>query len=133
MKVTRSGFLKIFGASFLALVFRPFSSALAQAKKLAIPLAKAEKVKQVGGWAVLQVKDQKILFVREAETSIRAFDPICTHQQCEVAYSAADKNLHCPCHHSTFDLTGKLLSGPAPAPLKTYPASLNGDKIIVEV
>ena len=109
------------------------SSSSAFAGKLAIPLDKAEKLKTVGGSAVLKVKDMTILFVRDSETSIRALDPVCTHLQCIVAYNQQAKRIECPCHGSKFDLEGKVTHGPASKPLKTYEASISGDRILVEV
>ncbi len=54
----------------------------------------------------------------------------CTHQGCTVAWSGNEKNpLHCPCHNSNFALDGKVLSGPAKAPLKHYSATQNGAEI----
>jgi Rieske Fe-S protein len=108
-------------------------SSNAFAKKLAIPLDKAEKLKTVGGSAVLKIKDMSILFVRDSETSIRALDPVCTHLGCIVAYNNQAKSIDCPCHGSKFDLDGKVVHGPAAKPLKTYEASISGDRILVEV
>ncbi len=54
----------------------------------------------------------------------------CTHQGCAVAWSGNEKNpLNCPCHNSNFALDGKVLSGPAKAPLKHYSLTQNGDEI----
>jgi cytochrome b6-f complex iron-sulfur subunit len=103
------------------------------AKKLAIPLNKAEKLKTVGGSATLMIKDNPILFVRDTATSIRAVNPVCSHQKCTVAYNPNKKLIECPCHGSTFDLIGKVLKGPATTPLRTFAAELDGDRIVVTV
>jgi thiosulfate dehydrogenase (quinone) large subunit len=43
---------------------------------------------------------------------------ICTHQGCTVAFSQSDDTFVCPCHGSVFDAhDGRVLAGPAPAPL----------------
>lgn len=44
-----------------------------------------------------------------------AFSAVCTHQGCTVAADGA--GLRCPCHGSTYDLTGANTAGPAPSPL----------------
>jgi nitrite reductase/ring-hydroxylating ferredoxin subunit len=108
-------------------------SSNAFAKKLAIPLDKAEKLKTLGGSAVLKIKDMTILFIRDSETTIRALDPICTHLGCIVAYNSQAKRIDCPCHGSKFDLDGKVVHGPAAKPLKTYEASISEDRILIEV
>jgi cytochrome b6-f complex iron-sulfur subunit len=134
VKIERRGFLQILGGLCGSFALLPQKWARAQAKKMAIPLAKVEKLTHVGGWAVLKLgADLKIMFVRETETSVKALTSICTHKQCDLQYKPDNKNVECTCHHSTFNLDGKVLVGPATENLKTYPASLSGDKIIVEV
>ena len=104
----------------------------AWAKKMAFGLDKAEALKKVGGQALIKLKDKEILFVRDGEASVRALDPLCPHEKCKVTYDDAAKKVVCPCHKSSFELaTGKVLSGPSPKGLTTYPAELSGEKIIV--
>jgi thiosulfate dehydrogenase [quinone] large subunit len=46
--------------------------------------------------------------------SFAAFDAICPHEGCTVAYAAPDKLFICPCHGSEFNgETGALVRGPA--------------------
>jgi Rieske Fe-S protein len=103
----------------------------ASAKKLAIPLKKASKLVKVGGWSILKIKGRSILFIRDGEKSVKAFDPECTHEKCLVAYQPDKKHILCDCHESAFDLEGKALSGPAKQPLRTYVATLSGERIIL--
>ncbi len=103
------------------------------AKKFAVPLEKVEKLKTVGGSMVLKVKDLNILFIRDSETTIRALDPVCTHLHCIVAYNNQAKRIDCPCHGSKYDLDGNVIHGPAAKPLKTYEASIAGDRILLNV
>ncbi len=48
-----------------------------------------------------------------------AYDAVCTHAGCTVAYNPGSKHLECPCHGSVFDpaQTGNVLAGPAKQPL----------------
>lgn len=135
MKLSRRDFLKAAAAAGAAAAIStvPRAVAWAKTKKLAIPLAKAEKLKEVGGSMVLKVKDMEILFARESETVVRACDAKCTHQLCPVKYNHEKKRIDCTCHGSIFEWSGKPVGGPATVPIKTYPASLDGDRIIVEV
>lgn len=105
----------------------------ALAKKLAIPLDKVEKLKKVGGWMILKIKKKQIIFIRDAQDSIRALSPVCTHKKCLVSYNPDAKKIECGCHRSRYDLTGKVLDGPAPAPLPSYPAELSQDRIIIKI
>jgi cytochrome b6-f complex iron-sulfur subunit len=105
----------------------------AWAKKIAIPLNKVEKLKKVGGWTILKIKKKQIIFIRDAQDSIRALSPVCTHKKCLVGYNPDAKKIECSCHRSTYDLTGKVLDGPAPKPLPSYPAELSQDRIIIKI
>lgn len=128
----RRGFLKILGLGAGAVIVGPRLAA-AETKKVAIKLDKAEKLRDVGGSVILKIKDRDILLVRDTDTTIRAFDPMCTHQKCIVAYNNAAKRLDCPCHGSSYDLNGKPQSPLPPAPLKVYPATLADDRVILEM
>jgi Rieske Fe-S protein len=113
----------------VSITLLPVNRALA--KKLAIPLNKADKLKNVGGSATLMVKDEQILFVRDSATSVRALSPVCSHQKCNVTFNPNKNRLECPCHNSAFDLNGKVLKGPATIPLRTYTAVLDADRIVL--
>jgi ubiquinol-cytochrome c reductase iron-sulfur subunit len=59
-----------------------------------------------------------------------AYSKICTHAGCPVAlYRAAARQLMCPCHQSIFDVAsaGKVLAGPADAPLPELPIDIGRD------
>lgn len=54
----------------------------------------------------------------------KAFSSICTHEGCTVnGYNGS--RLICPCHGSEYDLTGKVVAGPAPTALREYTVALN--------
>jgi Rieske Fe-S protein len=109
------------------------SSGVAHAKKLAVKLEQVPALKQVGGAAILKLAGQDVMLIRVSSSSVRALNPICTHQKCYVKYNSGAKKIDCACHKSSFDLSGKVLGGPAPAPLPTFAAQLDGDRIIVTV
>ena len=50
--------------------------------------------------------------VNDAGT-IRALSSVCTHMGCTLAYRPASKDLRCPCHGASFDLSGHLANGSA--------------------
>ena len=97
-------------------------------KRLALSLDKAEKLKTIGGSALLKIQEKEILFVREAEDKIRVLNPVCSHKKCTVAYDDGKKRIVCPCHGSNFSLDGGVLKGPAEKPLQAYEASLDLEK-----
>lgn len=61
----------------------------------------------------------------------QALSTKCSHAGCTVLWQDG-KELLCPCHHSRFDLTGKVLTGPATEPLTRYSAHRQGEDIIIK-
>jgi cytochrome b6-f complex iron-sulfur subunit len=49
-----------------------------------------------------------------------ALDRTCTHLGCTVPWNAEEARFDCPCHASSFDITGAVLAPPAPRPLDFY-------------
>ncbi len=62
-----------------------------------------------------------------------AFDALCTHQGCTVAYNSADKLLECPCHGAAFDPAqgAQVVGGPAPTPLSPLTVTVAADGSIL--
>ena len=71
----------------------------------------------VGG--ALVVEDgpggKPVVLARPRRGTVVAFSAVCTHQGCTVL--AEQSGIRCPCHGSTYDLTGANTGGPAPSPL----------------
>lgn len=60
-----------------------------------------------------------------------ALTAVCTHLGCIVKWLDDKQEFLCPCHGGRFSIDGKVLGGPPPAPLKTFPVTLKGDRIVV--
>lgn len=56
-----------------------------------------------------------------APASFHALSAICTHKGCAVAWNAGAKQFVCPCHGGKFDVSGRNIGGPPPAPLPSLP------------
>lgn len=54
-----------------------------------------------------------------------AISATCTHLGCSI--NMGDGQFDCPCHGSQFDLSGRVLQGPASASLPGYQVSLSED------
>jgi len=67
------------------------------------------------------------VLIRLADSSVVAFDAVCTHQGCTVQYDAPSGLLFCPCHGAVFDPThnADVLQGPAPIPLSPLPITVD--------
>ena len=106
---------------------------VALGKKLAIKLDKLPALAKTGGWVAKKILGQPVLFVRVDNETVRAVDPTCTHKKCAVTFNPQDRRFHCGCHKSAYDLDGKVLGGPAPAPLRRYRAKLAKDRVLIEI
>jgi Rieske Fe-S protein len=58
---------------------------------------------------------------------VKAFNAICTHVDCTVAYRPDHDDIFCNCHDGVYDLNGRNVSGPPPRPLEEYKVRLEGD------
>lgn len=71
------------------------------------------------------------IIIRTPEGDIRAFSAICTHLSCTVQYREDLGHIWCACHNGHFDLNGRNIAGPPPAPLPAYEVKVRGDQILV--
>ncbi len=69
--------------------------------------------------------------VRQPEGDVTVFAPLCTHLGCGYHWDSNDRHFKCPCHDSVFDITGKVLGGPAPRPLDRLPVKVEGERLFV--
>jgi len=53
---------------------------------------------------------------RAGEKSVQALNVVCPHAGCFVDYNPAANGYGCPCHNSTFALSGQISSPTSPAP-----------------
>ncbi len=53
-------------------------------------------------------------------TSYYAMSMLCTHAACEINSKASNGVIPCACHGSQYDLSGKVVQGPATANLHQY-------------
>ena len=71
------------------------------------------------------------LLVRTPAGELRAFSARCTHLDCTVQYRDDLAHIWCACHNGHFDLNGRNIAGPPPAPLEQYDVNVMGDQIVV--
>jgi len=86
---------------------------------------------RVDGWKVTSEKSTAWVVKSAGDQAITAFAPQCTHLGCAYHWDENNKNFLCPCHTSTFDITGKVLAGPAPRPLDRYEAKVENGKLML--
>ena len=76
----------------------------------------------------------KPVIVLNSPNGMRAFSAICTHLGCIVAYDVSQSpDIVSPCHDGHFSaISGTVISGPPPAPLKEYSVAVQGNDIYVQ-
>jgi Rieske Fe-S protein len=84
----------------------------------------------VGALALVQTSSGDFLVARTAQNTFTALTATCTHQVCTIT-GVSGSDFVCPCHGSTFDANGRVVAGPAPAPLHQYPAQLANGVLII--
>jgi cytochrome b6-f complex iron-sulfur subunit len=73
-------------------------------------------------------------FVHRGDAKIEAVSGVCTHQGCKLWLDAPDARLRCPCHSTSFSLTGETLTHQlptAPPPLPRVEVRENNGQIEV--
>ena len=75
----------------------------------------------------------RFYLVRLDDGGFLALDRTCTHLGCTVPWRAEEGLFACPCHASTFDITGVVLGPPAPRPLDRYLVRIENDIVKVDL
>lgn len=125
-----------FLASFVGPSFRRIRRHLARAGRVAgLPVGEPVQLtytdRNVDGY-LSQTVTRQVWVVKQGDSSVTVFSPICPHLGCRYEWVPAAKHFYCPCHHSVFALDGAVLGGPAPRPLDTLPSEIESGELRVE-
>ena len=74
---------------------------------------------------------QGVYIVRTGTSTYIGLSPVCTHAGCTVNFDSTGKEFVCPCHGGVYDINGKVVSGPPPAPLAQYQITVSGNTLTV--
>jgi len=85
---------------------------------------------RVDGWKVISEKSTAWV-VKQADNSVVAYGPQCTHLGCAYHWEDKQNQFLCPCHSSLFGLDGKVVDGPAPRPLDRYDVKVEAGKLLI--
>jgi cytochrome b6-f complex iron-sulfur subunit len=66
----------------------------------------------------------KFYLARLDDGGFLAMSRRCTHLGCTVPWDSGKSLFQCPCHASSFDITGEVLGPPAPRPLDLHPVRI---------
>ena len=75
---------------------------------------------------------EQVWIVKKSTDDVKVFSPVCPHLGCRYNWDEEKKLFVCPCHHSVFNIEGKVVSGPAPRGLDTLPIEIKDDNLYVE-
>lgn len=132
------GLLGLFGLGFLVPGLAILSPAGGRSKKTVyFPLAAEEEIPRAG------VKKNELVYtVAGRQRKARVFivgsvkGPVvlsatCSHLGCLVNYQREKAEFVCPCHGGRYDITGKNVAGPPPAPLNSLPIRIEDGFLLV--
>ncbi len=129
IKKSLFGVLVLFAAGFLIPGIRLLTPSGRRSKELVFfPLISEDEIPRTG------VKKAELLFtvsgkerksrvfiVSAPDESLLVLSATCSHLGCLVNYNKIKREFICPCHGGRYDVTGKNIAGPPPAPLTRFP------------
>ncbi len=83
--------------------------------------------------SVTAFQEGRFYLARLADGGFLALSRECTHLGCTVPWVAEEDRFVCPCHASSFDITGEVLSPPAPRALDLFPVRIENDIVKVDI
>lgn len=102
-------------------------------RHVSISLADYPELRTAGGvLKILLPGEERTVFVRNLDgQTFLALSGICTHQGCTV--DAGAHGFRCPCHGSSYDRQGRVVTGPAPDDLPRYRVELRQDELWLDL
>jgi nitrite reductase/ring-hydroxylating ferredoxin subunit len=73
------------------------------------------------------------VFVVASEDGLAVLSAVCSHLGCLVNYHKEKREFVCPCHAGRYDITGRNIGGPPPAPLSKLPHRVEKGVVLVGV
>lgn len=80
-----------------------------------------------------EVVDRRVVYLVRSGDSVRALDSTCTHLGCRTKFNAETMQIECPCHGGVYDVAGRVIGGPPPAPLVSMSTRIENGRIMVQV
>jgi len=90
----------------------------------AAPALDAEQVRQLADLPPCQsrrieIEGKPVAVYRGEDGNLQAVGARCSHMGCEIKWNGAETSWDCECHGSRFTPDGRVLEGPALAPLQS--------------
>ncbi|MGD0883334.1 MAG: ubiquinol-cytochrome c reductase iron-sulfur subunit [Thermodesulfovibrionales bacterium] len=71
------------------------------------------------------------VFLAVSKEGLLALSPVCSHLGCLVNWDNFKQAFLCPCHGGRYSMSGDVIAGPPPAPLKRLPLEMRKGKVYV--
>jgi cytochrome b6-f complex iron-sulfur subunit len=132
--------LAVLGLGFLIPGIKLFFPAGDREKELAffpliaedeVPLRGVKKAELL--FAVSGRERKTRVFIVSAPEGLTVFTATCSHLGCLVNYHKDKREFVCPCHGGRYDLAGRNIAGPPPAPLTRLPVRMQEGMVMVGV
>ncbi len=132
--------LALFGLGYLLSALRVLAPSNAREKALTFfPLVAEDRVPRSGvkkAELVFTVNGRERrtrVFIASSHEGLNVLSAVCSHLGCFVNYDREKQEFVCPCHGGRYDITGRNIAGPPPAPLTRYPVKIEKGMVMVGV
>lgn len=96
-------------------------------------LLEAGPVESFGPNTVSAFMGGRFYLARQQDGGFIALSLRCTHLGCAVSWEESRKRFICPCHSSSFDISGEVLNPPAARALDYYPVLVENGVVKVDI
>jgi len=134
------GTLVLLGLGFLVTAGKLLAPVSSRNKELVFfPLIAEEEIPRAGVKktelsVTVSGKERKTrVFIVSSPEGPAVISATCSHLGCLVNYNKEKREFVCPCHGGRYDLAGKNIAGPPPAPLKRLPHKLQDGMLFIGV
>jgi cytochrome b6-f complex iron-sulfur subunit len=138
LKKALYGLFAILGLGFLVPALRSLSPVRGREKETVFfPLIPEEDIPRTGvkkaelAYTVSGRAMKARIFLVSSSGGLTAFSAVCSHLGCLVNYHRDKHEFVCPCHGGKYDLSGRNISGPPPAPLTRFPVNIQNGMAFV--
>lgn len=132
--------LALLGLGFLLPGIAVFSPAGSRKRDTVyVPLMPEEEVPRAGVkktevvYAASGREFKTRVFVVSSLQGLTVLSATCSHLGCLVNYHRDKREFICPCHGGRYDLSGRNIAGPPPAPLTALPVKIADGMVMVGV
>lgn len=130
--------LALFGLGFLVPGVALISPGPDRNKQIVyFPLVPEEEIPRSGVkkselvYAVSGKERKARVFIVASAGGLKVFSATCSHLGCLVNYHKEKAEFVCPCHGGRYDLSGRNIAGPPPAPLNALPVKIEAGMILI--